>query len=185
MIKLIAGLGNPEDKYNGTRHNIGFDIIDAISNHLNLSFNDKFKGLVAEYRINNEKIFFVKPMTYMNLSGECIGAIANFYKINPEEILIIHDEMNIPYNSIKIRHNGSAGGHNGLKSIIAHLNTQNFPRLKVGIGRDRTKDVVSYVLGKFTPEEQKIYNDFINNTMNATIYILNNGLDKAMTIYNR
>lgn len=185
MIKLVAGLGNPGDKYKNTRHNIGFDVIDILAERLNISWSDKYDGDFAEIRYNSEKLFLLKPYTFMNLSGKSVAGLANFYKISPEDILIIHDEMNIPYNTLKLRHNGSAGGHNGLKSIIECLGSQDFPRLKMGIGRDNSKDVVSYVLGKYKPEEAAVYDDFLNKGADAVIYVLKNGLQKAMTVYNK
>lgn len=185
MIKLIAGLGNPGDKYAGTRHNIGFDVLDKLSDEFSLSFTEKYFGEYAEINYEGEKIYFLKPMTFMNLSGKSIGALSSFYKILPNEILVIHDEMNIPYNTLKIRRGGSAGGHNGLKSIIDCLGSTEYPRLKMGIGKDSSKDTVSYVLGKFKPEEKQVYDEFISHGADAVKYILKEGLDKAMNIYNR
>lgn len=185
MIRIIAGLGNPGDKYAGTRHNIGFDVLDILADRLNAEFMEKFDGLLSEIRYNGEKLYLLKPQTFMNLSGKSVAGLANFYKIDVSEILIIHDEMNIPYNTIKLRHKGSAGGHNGLKSIIECMGSDNFPRLKMGIGRDASKDVVSYVLGKYKPDELKLYDDFINKGADACIEALNNGLNKAMSIYNQ
>ncbi len=185
MIRIIAGLGNPGEKYTGTRHNIGFEVIDKLGEKLNISWSEKYEGLYGEVKYNNEKLFLLKPLTYMNLSGKSVADLANFYKISAEDIFIIHDEMNIPFNTLKLRRDGSAGGHNGLKSIIASLGSQNFPRLKMGIGRDNSKDVVSYVLGRYKPEEQKLYNDFLNKGVEACIEVLENGLNKAMTIFNK
>lgn len=185
MIKLVAGLGNPGDKYKNTRHNIGFDVIDILADRFNISWNEKYDGAFAEARYNEEKLFLLKPYTFMNLSGKSVSAVVNFYKIDIKDIFIIHDEMNIPFNTLKIRHNGSAGGHNGLKSIIECLGSQDFPRLKMGIGRDNTKDTISYVLGKYKPEEAAVYHDFLNKGADALIEVLNNGLQKAMTIYNK
>ena len=185
MIKIIAGLGNPEEKYNGTRHNIGFEVVDLLAEKLNVSWQEKFDGLLGEVRYNNEKLLLLKPLTYMNLSGRSVSALANFYKINIEDIFIIHDEMNIPYNTLKLRRNGSAGGHNGLKSIIESTGSMEFPRLKMGIGRDNSKDVVSYVLGKYNPEQLKVYDDFLQRGVNACMEFLNKGLNKAMTEFNK
>ena len=185
MIKLVAGLGNPGDKYKNTRHNIGFDVIDILAERLNISWSDKYDGAFAEIKYNKEKLFLLKPYTFMNLSGKSVAAAANFYKIIHQDILIIHDEMNIPFNILKLRHNGSAGGHNGLKSIIECLGSQDFPRLKMGIGRDNSKEVISYVLGKYKPEETALYENFLNKGADAVIDVLNNGLQKAMTVYNK
>lgn len=185
MIKIIAGLGNPGEKYEGTRHNIGFEVLDILAEKLGAKFVENFEGLLAEVRYNGEKLYLLKPQTFMNLSGKSVAMLANFYKIGAGDILIVHDEMNIPYNTIKLRHKGSAGGHNGLKSIIECLGSDNFPRLKMGIGRDAAKDTVSYVLGKYKPEELKLYDDFLNKGAAACIEVLNNGLNKAMSIYNK
>ncbi len=194
MIKLGAGLGNPGDKYKNTRHNIGFDVINILAERLNISWSDKYDGAFAEIKYNKEKLFLLKPYTFMNLSGKSVAAAANFYKIIHQDILIIHDEMNIPFNILKLRHNGSAGGHNGLKSIIECLGSQDFPRLKMGIGRDNSKDVSlihlrhileGYVLGKYKPEETALYENFLNKGADAVIDVLNNGLQKAMTVYNK
>lgn len=185
MVKIIAGLGNPGEKYAGTRHNIGFDVVDILAEKLNADFVEKFEGLLAEVRYNNEKLYLLKPLTYMNLSGRSVAMLANFYKIDASEILVIHDEMNIPYNTMKLRHKGSAGGHNGLKSIIESLGSDNFPRIKMGIGRDSSKDVVSYVLGKYKPEEKELYDEFINKGAKACLEVLDKGLTKAMSLYNK
>lgn len=185
MIKLIAGLGNPGEKYAGTRHNIGFDVIDKLSDEFSLSFTEKYFGEYAETVYEGRKIYFLKPLTFMNLSGKSVGALSSFYKISPDEVLVIHDEMNIPYNTLKIRRGGTAGGHNGLKSIIESLGSIEYPRLKMGIGKDSSKDTVSYVLGKFKPEEKQVYEEFISRGADAVKYILKEGLDKAMNIYNR
>ncbi len=185
MIKLIAGLGNPGDKYKGSRHNIGFDVIDKLADKLNNTWQNKYDRAFTEVRYSNEKLYLLKPYTFMNLSGKSVATVSNFYKIDINDIFIIHDEMNIPFNTLKIRHNGSAGGHNGLKSIIEYLGSNSFPRLKMGIGRETSKDVVSYVLGKYKPEEFALYDDFLNKGVNAIIEILDNGLQKAMTLYNK
>lgn len=185
MIKLVAGLGNPGDKYKGTRHNIGFNVIDILAEKLNITWSEKYNGAFIETKYNGEKLFLLKPYTFMNLSGKSISAVTNFYKISPNDVFIIHDEMNIPFNTLKIRHNGSAGGHNGLKSIIECLGSQDFPRLKMGIGRDNSKDTVSYVLGKYKHEEIALYDEFLNKGATAIIEVLNNGIQKAMTLFNK
>lgn len=185
MVKVIVGLGNPGDKYKGTRHNIGFDVVDKLAEYFNLSWQNKYNAEFAEYNYNGGKIYFLKPLTFMNLSGDSVAQLANFYKMKPKEIFVIHDEMNIDYGKIKIRRNGSSGGHNGLKSVIERLGSQDYPRLKMGIGRDASKDVVSYVLGKFTPTEKETYDDFIEKGMKATLSVLEHGLDKSMSEYNQ
>lgn len=183
MAKLIAGLGNPDNKYDFTRHNIGFMVIDSLTEELGVSLTSKFHGLAGQADIFGERTYFLKPMTYMNLSGKSAGALASFYKIAPEDIFIIHDEMNIPFGSLKIRRDGSAGGHNGLSSIIEAVGSC-FPRLKMGIGRGKG-DPVSHVLGKFTPEEAKSLPDFIYRGKEAVLSVLEGGLSTAMNVYNR
>ncbi len=185
MIKIIAGLGNPGEKYTGTRHNIGFEVMDRLCEKLGVSLSEKYDGLFGEIKYNNEKLYLLKPLTYMNLSGRAIASLANFYKIDACDIFVIHDEMNIPFNTLKLRHGGSAGGHNGLKSIIECLGSQDFPRLKMGIGRDSSKDVISYVLGKYKPDEIVLYNDFLDRGVEACMEVLDKGLNKAMTFYNK
>lgn len=187
MIKIVVGLGNPTDKYKDTRHNIGFMVLDELSNEYGFSFaeSDKFKCMIGEQNINGEKVYFIKPLTYMNLSGVSVAALSNFYKIKPEEILVIHDEMNIPFGKLKLRHDGSAGGHNGISSIIDNLGSQKFPRLKVGIDRNKGQDTVSYVLGKFKPEEKEVLEEFINKAKNSVKLVLESDITKAMNEINR
>ena len=185
MIKVVVGLGNPGDKYSGTRHNIGFDVMDKLGDHFNLSWQNKYNAEYAEHNINGEKVYFLKPLTFMNLSGDSIVQLVNFYKISPSDVFVIHDEMNIDYGKMKIRRNGSAGGHNGLKSIIERLGSQEYPRLKMGIGKDPSKDVVSYVLGKFTPKEKEIYDEFMDKGAEAVLSVLDKGIDKSMSTFNQ
>lgn len=186
MIKIVVGLGNPTDKYKNTRHNVGFMVLDELSRDIGFDFvvSDKFKGLVAEKVINDEKVYFLKPLTYMNLSGESVGALSKYFKIEPEEILVIHDEMNIPFGKLKLRHDGSAGGHNGISSIINHLGTNKFPRLKVGIDRNKNQDTVSYVLGSFKLEEKEVLDEFINKAVKSVSLVLAKGVSKAMNEVN-
>ena len=134
-MKLIVGLGNPGKEYSGTRHNVGFAVIDELSNEYSIDVSKgKFKGVYGEGRINNERVILLKPLTYMNLSGESIKAVSDFYKIPVEDIIVIYDDISLPVGGLRIREKGSAGGHNGIKSIIAHLKTDEFPRIKVGVG---------------------------------------------------
>ena len=153
-MKLVVGLGNPGKEYENTRHNIGFMSLDKYAIKENLDFSkNKFKGLYAEKNINNEKVIFLKPQSYMNLSGEVVASFVNFFKIPLENILIIHDDMDIELGKYKLKPKGSGGGHNGLKNIALHLKTENYYRLKIGISKDKKYDMKDYVLGHFSKEE--------------------------------
>ena len=185
MIKLVAGLGNPGEKYRGTRHNIGFMVLDRLAEELGLSFSEKFQGEMALKDMDGRKVYFIKPLTFMNLSGDAVGALAGFYKILPEEVFVLHDEMNLPFGRLKLRHGGSAGGHNGLSSVISSLGSDKFPRLKMGIDKKSGEDAIAHVLGRFNPEEKKELDDFIARGANAVLSVLEKGVDKAMTEYNR
>jgi peptidyl-tRNA hydrolase, PTH1 family len=189
--KLLVGLGNPGTKYDRTRHNIGFTAIDALAQswQIPLANAAKFKGIFGEgLGVNGEKIRLLKPQTYMNRSGESIQAVLNWYKLSPESVLVIYDEMDLPVGRIRMRLSGSAGGHNGMKSTIAHLNTQNFPRLRIGIGKPPQKvddsDTVSHVLGKFAPDETAIVSKVLNLVLDAVELSLKQGVEKAMSLYN-
>lgn len=151
-MKAIIGLGNPETKYTNTRHNTGFMVVDKILSSLNLNLSEKFKGYFAK----KENLLILLPLTYMNLSGQSVIELVNFYKLNPEDLLIIFDDISLPLGTLRFRKDGSDGGHNGIKSIIKHINSKNFNRLKVGIGPYEGKiDLAAFVLQKFTPDEIK------------------------------
>ena len=153
-MKLIIGLGNPGKEYENTRHNIGFMVLD---NYLGqTSWQKKFNALYTTTQINNEKIIFIKPLTYMNLSGESIREFVNFYKVNLTDILVIHDDLDLPIGKYRLKINSSSGGHNGIKSIIDNLGSNAFARLKVGVSKNTTIDIKDYVLGKFSLEELNI-----------------------------
>ena len=173
-MKLIIGLGNKGQEYDNTRHNIGFRAIDKIVESLNLKFDkNKFDGLYTEIKINGEKIIFLKPQKYMNLSGVVIKKYCDYFKIKINDILIIHDDMDIPIGSLKIKFKGTSGGHNGLKNIEENLGTKEYKRIKIGISRNNNININDYVLGKFSNEEKEvieqiielfpiIFNDYIN-----------------------
>ncbi len=183
---MIVGLGNPEKKYDKTRHNIGFRLLDTLAdrNHIDVE-EKKHKGLVGKGVIAGQKVILVKPQTYMNLSGECVRAVADFYKIAPEDILILFDDIDLDPGKIRIRKKGSAGGHNGIKSIIAHLGSDNFPRLKFGVGdRPRDIDLADHVLGRFSHAEEEVVGVRVNVACDAVETILTDGLDAAMNRYN-
>ncbi len=155
-MKLIVGLGNPGKEYENTRHNMGFIFLDYFANKHNINIDkEKFNGLYAKTIINNEDVILLKPLSYMNLSGEVIEKYVNYYKIQIDDILIINDDLDLDFGRIKLKSSGSSGGHNGLKNIILHLNTEKFKRLKVGISNNKLIDTKDYVLGKFNKEELK------------------------------
>ena len=165
----IIGLGNPEKKYDKTRHNIGFDVIDELASQMGVQVNTKrHKALCGVGQIGSEKVILVKPQTYMNLSGESVRAVMDFYKLDPtKDIIVIADDISLPTGKIRIRAKGSAGGHNGLKSIIAHAGTDQFTRIKVGVGANQG-DLVKHVLGKFSKGERKIVDDAVRNAASAS-----------------
>ena len=190
--QLIVGLGNPEPKYNQTRHNIGFAAIDAISRnwHIPVTENRKFQGQFGEgLALGSKKIRILKPLTYMNRSGESIQAVTSWYKLLPESVLVIYDDMDLPLGKIRLRLSGSAGGHNGMKSTISHLNSQNFPRLRIGIGKPKNLpnnsnnddgSTVSHVLGKFSPQEAKLIDPILAFVVECVELTLKQGVEKAM-----
>lgn len=185
-MKIIIGLGNPEKKYDGTRHNIGFSVIDRISEEYNISVDmKKHKGICGRGVIAGEKVVLVKPQTYMNLSGECVREVMDFYKVKPQDIIVIFDDISLEPGRIRIRPKGSAGGHNGIKSIIAHLSSEEFPRIKCGVG-DKPKgyDLADYVLGHFSKEELPVIEDEMVQAVQACECILENGIEAAMNRFN-
>ncbi len=153
-MKLVVGLGNKGREYENTRHNMGFMLVDRYLQYKNITdkFKEKFNAMYIETTINNEKVIFIKPMTYMNNSGIAIRAFVDFYKLNSEDVLVISDDLDLDLGKFRLRRNGSSGGHNGLKSIISHLGTDNFKRLRIGISNDKD-DVINYVLSKFSKKE--------------------------------
>ncbi|MBD2577055.1 aminoacyl-tRNA hydrolase [Oscillatoria sp. FACHB-1406] len=186
--QLIVGLGNPEPRYDKTRHNIGFEAVDALAKRWQLSWqeNRRFKGKIAEGRApKGDKIYLLKPLTYMNRSGESIRAVLDWYKLQPESLLVIYDDMDLPIGRIRMRLSGSAGGHNGMKSIIAHVGGQDFPRLRIGIGKSSAdKETISHVLGRFSPQEQPVITEVLYLASDAVEMSLREGVEKAMSLYN-
>lgn len=204
-ISLIVGLGNPGSEYERTRHNIGFMAIDRLATSWSISIGKekRFYGIFGEGRLSSRlassgKIRLLKPTTFMNLSGQSVRACADWFKCKPENILVIYDDMDLPLGKLRLRPSGSAGGHNGMKSIISHLGTQNFPRLRLGIGRGGNKgeqeegaiatkanqNVTSHVLGGFTSSENKIVTELLDLTESTVTSILADGFEKAMSLYN-
>lgn len=181
---LIVGLGNPGAQYENTRHNIGFKVIDNIAKEYNIEINrQKFKGVYGEGFINGEKVILLKPSTYMNLSGESIREVVDFYKLSNEDVIVIYDDISIDVGRLRIREKGSAGGHNGIKSIIAHLGTDVFPRIKVGVGQPNV-DLVNYVLGKFSDEEMEVLSESIDASTKAVSEMIKEDVKTAMNKFN-
>lgn len=184
---LIVGLGNLGDAYEGTRHNVGFDTVDALAESLGVRVQRlKFKALTGSADVGGQKALLMKPTTYMNLSGEAVEQAATFYKIPPEHILVISDEVALPPGSLRIRKGGSAGGHNGLKNIIAHLHAQDFPRIRIGVGEKPHPDydMADWVLGRPAGEERKAIDDAISRAVKAILCYLEEGPDRAMSKFN-
>lgn len=184
---IIIGLGNPSREYEHTRHNIGFDVITNISSEYNIPLDfKKHKAICGKGVIQGEKVVLAKPQTYMNLSGESVRELVDFYKVPNENIIIIYDDISLDVGQLRIRSQGSAGGHNGIKSIIAHLGSQEFPRIKVGVG-DKPKgwDLADYVLSRFQGEDAILIKESILKSTKAVETIIKDGLNSAMNIYNR
>ncbi len=181
-MKLIVGLGNPDKEYDKTRHNVGFMVIDNYLGSVNWS--NKFNALYCEKVINGEKIIFVKPLTYMNNSGNAVGEFVRYFNIDSKDILVIQDDLDLNVGDYKLKMHSSSGGHNGIKSIIASLGNQDFPRLKVGIGSVKKDEVIDYVLGKFSKSELEILNELFNTFDKIINSFINEGIDKTMNVYN-
>ena len=184
---LVVGLGNPGAKYENTRHNMGFMAVDILADSVNMPFNKvRFKALTGTCELGGEKVLVMKPQTYMNLSGEAVGVGARFYKIPPEHVLVISDDISLPTGKLRIRPHGSAGGHNGLKNIIQHLGSDQFPRIKVGVGSPQQAgyEVVDWVIGKPLGEDKKILQDTLEKASKAVEFIISQGPEKAMNRFN-
>ena len=184
---LVVGLGNPGDKYENTRHNAGFLVADELGERGRFPIQRlKFKALTAAAAIGGQGVLVMKPVTYMNLSGEAVRPAADFYKIPPERILVVSDDTALPAGRLRIRKGGSAGGHNGLKSIIQHLGSDQFPRLRVGVGEKPHPDydMADWVLGKFTGEDKKKMDQAVERAAEAIECILKDGLDRGMSRFN-
>lgn len=185
---IIAGLGNPTKEYEGTRHNVGFDVIDRLSEKYNIAVDTKkHRALIGKGMIAGQKVILAKPQTYMNLSGESIRSLLDYYKVDEEhELLVIYDDVSLGVGQLRIRAKGSAGGHNGIKNIIAHLGGQVFPRIKIGVGEKPPKyDLADYVLGHFSKAEKVLMNEGYDNAVRAVEMIVSGDIEGAMNEYNR
>jgi peptidyl-tRNA hydrolase, PTH1 family len=183
--RMIVGLGNPGAKYDRTRHNIGFDLIDQLAKRWQISIADqkKIQGMVGEGWVNRQKIVLLKPQTFMNLSGQSVRAVLDWYKLSPTEVLVLYDDLDLPLGKLRIRLSGSAGGHNGIKSIISHLGTNAFPRLRMGIGKTND-ETIAHVLGKFSVAESAIVSEILQIAADAVDLSVGSGVEKAMNKYN-
>ena len=185
---IIVGLGNPTPEYEGTRHNVGFEVIDALARKYNIDVDTKkHRAYIGKGMIEGQKVILAKPQTYMNLSGESVRSLLDYYKVDEEqELLVIYDDISLGVGQIRIRAKGSAGGHNGIKNIIAHLGGQGFPRIKVGVGEKPPKwDLADYVLGHFSKEEQEQMEEGYEHAVCAVKEIVTGNIEAAMNEYNR
>jgi len=186
-LRLMVGLGNPEAKYAKTRHNIGFEVVDRLAEQWGGAWqeNRRFQGWIAEAAWRGQKVLLLKPSTYMNRSGQAARAVTDWYKLSPEQVLAIYDDLDLPLGRLRLRLSGSAGGHNGMKSMISHLGTQNFPRLRLGIGKSpEGQETVGHVLGRFAPQEIPQVEQSLKLAVEVAESCLRDGVPKTMSLYN-
>ena len=184
-MKLIVGLGNKGEEYSNTRHNIGFYYLDKFAEYNKVEFKEKFNGMYAKVKINNQDVILLKPLTYMNLSGECVLKFSRYYKIKSQDILVIHDDLDMEVGKIKLKENGTSGGHNGIKNIIFNLKTEDFKRLKIGIGKNKLISTDKYVLGKIKDEELEIIKDKEDKINKLLLDYFKLPFNDLMSKYNR
>ena len=185
-MKLIVGLGNPGPQYEQTRHNVGFRVVDRLAEQQKWSWERRGRAMLANGNLGSEKVVLIKPLTFMNNSGEAVGELVRWYKVQPEDVLIVYDELDLPLGKVRLRSNGSAGGHNGLNSIIHHLHTNQFPRLRVGIGRpaNNRMDTVDYVLGAPSGDERIMLAGGEDRAIEAIPLIIRQGIATTMNLIN-
>lgn len=183
---IIAGLGNPGGKYENTRHNVGFEVIDILADRMGICVDEKkHRALCGKGVLEGEKVILVKPQTFMNLSGESVRSAADYYKVEADHIIVVFDDISLEPGQLRIRGKGSAGGHNGIKNIIAHLGTQEFPRVKVGIGeKPRGMDLADYVLSHFSKGEKEAMEEAYKEAAAAVAVMVGQGMDEAMNRFN-
>jgi peptidyl-tRNA hydrolase, PTH1 family len=186
-VKLVAGLGNPGAKYRGTRHNVGFEVIDRLAARRAAAFEAApVEALQARWRVDGDVVLLVKPLTFMNLSGEAVASLCRYYRVAVPDVLIVCDDVNLPLGRLRVRATGSEGGHNGLRSVAQHLGTIDYARLRLGVGRgDARRDLADHVLSRFEPEEQTGVNDAIDRSADAVEAWVHHGLAYVMNTYNR
>ncbi len=188
MDFLIVGLGNPGAKYASSRHNVGFMVVDNLAKKIGIPMmiENKFKGIYGKTVYKGKKVHLLKPQTFMNNSGESVRLVKNFYKIPSEQLIVVHDDMDLPFGRIKIKKGGGTGGHKGLESITKDIGTKDYIRVRIGIGKPSSKEeVVKYVLSNFTPEEQRTLSDYIDKASQAIIDIIEKEVSRAMNKYNQ
>jgi PTH1 family peptidyl-tRNA hydrolase len=184
VMKIVVGLGNPGKRYEGTRHNVGYAVVDALAEGPGVSsFQKRFHADVAEWTEAGEKILLVKPETFMNLSGRCVRQAVDFYQVPLEEVLVVCDDINLPLGKLRFRKQGTHGGHNGLRDIQSHLGTTAYPRLRIGVGAPED-EVIDYVLGRFRPSERAAINDSLSLAAQAVVFWAREGIAKSMNQYN-
>lgn len=185
-MKWIVGLGNPGTHYAHTRHNVGFMALDLLADRWGVAVSQsKFKALLGEGMIHGHKVFLLKPMTFMNLSGESVRAFMDFYKSRIEDMIVVYDDLDTPLGQIRLRHQGSPGGHNGMKSIIQHTGTQVFNRVRIGISRPAPgSNIVDYVLSPFCKQEASLLKEALDKTCDALDFAVHNPFDKSMAKFN-
>jgi PTH1 family peptidyl-tRNA hydrolase len=186
-LKLIVGLGNPGSEYRDTRHNVGFMVADALVDRWRVrdQWREKFDALLIKTMVRDEPVIVVKPLTFMNLSGQAVAGLAGFYKIEPADVLVVTDDVALPLGRLRARREGGAGGHNGLKSIIQSLATQAFPRMRVGVGRgDNRRDLADHVLGRFDADERDTVSAAVLRAADATETFLSDGIERVMNAFN-
>ncbi len=183
---IISGLGNPGRRYKNTRHNIGFTTVDILAEKYGIKINKiKHKALVGEGMISGHKVMLIKPQTYMNLSGQSLREVVSFYKLPLSKLLVVYDDIDLPVGKLRIRRSGSAGTHNGMRSIIYDLQRDDFPRLRIGIGRERKVRLADYVTGGFSKEEKVLIEETVLRAVEALEILIEKGIDQAMNMYNR
>ena len=184
-MKLIVGLGNPGREYAGTRHNVGFDVIERLATrHRIVVAKRTMQSVIGDGAIGGERVILCRPMTFMNLSGEAVGALTRYYRIEPCDIIVVLDEVALPPGQIRLRFKGSAGGHNGLANIIQHLGTSEFPRIRIGVGAAKAGGLVGHVLSKFPAQEQELIDEATIRTCEAVECAISDGFEMAMNRFN-
>lgn len=185
-MRLIVGLGNPGSEYAGTRHNVGFEVIDRLARRHCIALRRRaLRAVLGEGEIEGKRVILARPMTYMNLSGEAVGAIARMHQIPPADILVVVDDIALPLGRLRLRLKGSSGGHNGLESIQRHLHTEEYPRIRIGVGPALPGRMVDHVLSRFKPEERETIEEALERAVDAIEMALRENFEKAMSVYNR
>jgi PTH1 family peptidyl-tRNA hydrolase len=183
-MKAIIGLGNPERRYEKTRHNIGFEVIDRLADKYQITFRNKHGALMGEGRLNQEKVLLVKPQTYMNRSGDAVRAVLEYHQLDEQDVLVIYDDVDLDVGKIRIRPSGSAGTHNGMRSIVEQTSSMGLPRLRIGVGKPSVGALADYVLGRFTKEEEPVIREAIERAVEAVEVFLEKDVQEAMNRYN-